>query len=306
MGCGRGERHIAFRSASACWRCGRVSGSVGYEKGGSCGSELARDCGGPDTSRSRASSLCAVLLVCAWTFFLPVTRAAESDLAARLIILANSRQPESLAGLAQYYAERRGVPATNIVALPLPEEETVNWRTFVDQVCAAGAGRALSAWLDRGHGQQPGRPVRPPALRLRLAEYFLPGHLSRCAPPARAMIPSLVAADSKFATQFNRNESAVYRRAQPAGNGQLRHHRRAEQPAVRPGRTDVPRCRASDQGDAARWAHVGGRPAPLCDSALEGERRGLAGRYYVDRKGPHGDGDEWLGAVQRQLDALGF
>ena len=35
-------------------------------------------------------------------------------------------------------------------------------------------------------------------------------------------------------------------------------------------------------------------------------RRGLIGRYYVDLKGPHVDGDEWLAAAARQLDALGF
>ncbi len=55
------------------------------------------------------------------------------DLEERVVLLANSRQAESVA-LARFYAEQRGVPAENIVALPLPETETITWRQFVDEV----------------------------------------------------------------------------------------------------------------------------------------------------------------------------
>jgi uncharacterized protein (TIGR03790 family) len=55
------------------------------------------------------------------------------DLEERVVLLANSRQPESVA-LARFYAEQRGVPPANIVALPLPEEESITWRQFIDQV----------------------------------------------------------------------------------------------------------------------------------------------------------------------------
>lgn len=44
----------------------------------------------------------------------------------------------------------------------------------------------------------------------------------------------------------------------------------------------------------------------LVTSALEGERTGLLGRYYVDLKGPHPDGEQWLESVQTQLQDLGF
>ncbi|MEN9404191.1 MAG: hypothetical protein RL091_2894, partial [Verrucomicrobiota bacterium] len=55
------------------------------------------------------------------------------ELAARLVILANARQPESVA-LARFYAEQRGVPAANLIALPMPETETITWRQFIDEV----------------------------------------------------------------------------------------------------------------------------------------------------------------------------
>ena len=65
---------------------------------------------------------------------LAATAMAQSDdLAARVVILANSRQPESVR-LAEFYAEKRAVPPANIIALPLPEAETVTWREFIDQV----------------------------------------------------------------------------------------------------------------------------------------------------------------------------
>ena len=58
---------------------------------------------------------------------------AEGDAAARVVILANSRQAESVR-LAEFYAEKRGVPPANIVALPLPESESITWREFIDQI----------------------------------------------------------------------------------------------------------------------------------------------------------------------------
>src|SRR5690349_1217899 len=58
---------------------------------------------------------------------------AEDDLARRVVILANASSDESLK-LARYYAERRAIPAENIVALPMTLAETISWREFVDTV----------------------------------------------------------------------------------------------------------------------------------------------------------------------------
>jgi uncharacterized protein (TIGR03790 family) len=44
----------------------------------------------------------------------------------------------------------------------------------------------------------------------------------------------------------------------------------------------------------------------LVTSALAAERDGLLGRYYVDLRGPHPDGDRWLESAQQQLEGLGF
>ena len=44
----------------------------------------------------------------------------------------------------------------------------------------------------------------------------------------------------------------------------------------------------------------------LVTSALEAERTGLLGRYYVDLQGPVPEGDQWLQETEKQLKDLGF
>ena len=39
---------------------------------------------------------------------------------------------------------------------------------------------------------------------------------------------------------------------------------------------------------------------------IDGEKTGLLGRYYVDLRGPHADGDDWLRSTREQLENLGF
>src|SRR5438067_590355 len=70
----------------------------------------------------------------AWILFLLlgtlVARAADDRLATRVIVLANSDDPDSLR-VARHYAEMRGVPAVNVIALKLPPTESVSWREFI-------------------------------------------------------------------------------------------------------------------------------------------------------------------------------
>ena len=56
-----------------------------------------------------------------------------ATVAERVVILANSREADSVR-LARYYAERRAVPPANIVALPMSPDETIEWAQFVDEI----------------------------------------------------------------------------------------------------------------------------------------------------------------------------
>jgi uncharacterized protein (TIGR03790 family) len=229
--------------------------------------------------------------------------AAEGDLAARLVILANSSQPESVA-LAHYYAERRGVPAANIIALPLPEGETISWHEFVDRVYQPMQDELYRrGWLE-------GMTTRLVDRYGRRRHAFSGHRISylvtcRGVPLRIANDATLLPTPSHFTGPFNKNEAAVdselsllawdeYEPAGPLANPLFS----LRGPETMDARQVVKVCRL----DGPTWDSA----RHLVVSALEGERTGLAGRYYIDLVGPHADGDQWLRQTATALDALGF
>src|SRR4051812_10566119 len=90
-----------------------------------------------------------------WLFvFLTCVRAAEpadavkDNRAARVVLLANSDDPDS-ARIAQHYAEIRGVPPANIISLPMPLGETISWREFILTIWQPLLDRLLrDKWID--------------------------------------------------------------------------------------------------------------------------------------------------------------
>ena len=59
---------------------------------------------------------------------------AHPPAAARVVLLANRNDAGFAWPPARHYAEARGVPADNIIALPLPEAETISWDEFIGQL----------------------------------------------------------------------------------------------------------------------------------------------------------------------------
>jgi uncharacterized protein (TIGR03790 family) len=52
---------------------------------------------------------------------------------AEVIVLANSSSPKSME-LARYYLKQRGIPADNLIALPMSEKERINRSEYIDQI----------------------------------------------------------------------------------------------------------------------------------------------------------------------------
>ncbi|HTL67042.1 MAG TPA: TIGR03790 family protein [Lacunisphaera sp.] len=232
-------------------------------------------------------------------------RLGADDLAARVIIFANAREPESVR-LAEFYAAQRGVPPANIVSLPLPEAETITWREFIDQVYQPlqdelyhrgwleGTATSLVDKLGRkrygftGHRLSYLVTCRGVPLRIFNDPTLLPEK-----PPPR--IPA----------QFNKNEAAVdselsllaqsgYEITATVNNPLFS----AENPSELDAEMVVKVCRLDGPSfDAARQ---------LVTSALAGEATGLIGRSYLDLGGPVAEGDRWLRSVENQLADLGF
>lgn len=234
-----------------------------------------------------------------------VGSAIADDLASRVVILANSRSPESVR-LAEFYAEKRAVPAANIIVLPLPEAESITWREFIDQVYQPvqdelyrrgwieGASSSLLDRLGRRRFVFTGNRI----------SYLV---VCRGVPLRVYNDPTLLEekAGRKISPELNKNESAVDAELSLLAQGDyditallpnpLFHH-------DRPPALDAEMVVKVTRLDGPSWESA----RHLVTSALEAERTGLLGRYYVDLTGPVPEGDQWLQETEKQLKELGF
>jgi uncharacterized protein (TIGR03790 family) len=246
-----------------------------------------------------------VLGLLAVGFARPALGAAEAP-AANVIILANSADPDSLR-LAAHYAAARDVPVENLVALPMPADETISWTEFVGEIWQPLQDELVRrGWIDAMN--------TPDVDAIGRKKYVMIGHhiaylvVCRGVPLRIANDPRLLSMDASPAgqAQFRTNQGAVdselslLARSGYNINGWVPNplfHNEHPTPfdlsdIVKVGRLDGPTLE-----DAER----------LVDNALIAERTGLLGRSYVDLGGgPAPEGDQWLGAAAEQLTALGF
>ena len=85
----------------------------------------------------------ALLLAC-WT----ALAAARPD-PARTAVLANTDQPAGLA-IAREFMAHRGIPAANLIALPLGRSETLEWKDYATRVLGPLRSRLLATGLLEG------------------------------------------------------------------------------------------------------------------------------------------------------------
>ena len=85
----------------------------------------------------------ALFLAC-WT-----TLAAARPDPARTAVLANTDQPAGLA-IAREFMTHRGIPAANLIALPLGRTETLEWKDYAARVLGPLRSRLLAAGLLEG------------------------------------------------------------------------------------------------------------------------------------------------------------
>jgi uncharacterized protein (TIGR03790 family) len=234
-------------------------------------------------------------------------RAADvgAPVAARVLVLANAADPDSLR-VARHYAVARAVPEANLIALPLAHSETIGWREFVATLWRPLLARLVrDGWID-AIPMSADDPVGRPKLAVN-------GHRIEALVVCRG-VPLKVEHEAAFftevppftrRTEFRTNAGAVDAElsllAQPnyaitalIANPLFRLERppvHARQQVVRVARLDGP-----TPADALA----------LVDRALVAERQGLLGRAYVDLAQRDRTGDGWLEDTARQLEALGF
>jgi uncharacterized protein (TIGR03790 family) len=229
--------------------------------------------------------------------------AAADDLAARVVILANAREPESV-GLAEFYAAQRGIPAANVVALPLPADESISWRQFIDQVWQPLQDELYRrGWLEGTPSTLLDRYGRR---RYAFTNHRL-SYLVTCrGVPLRIYEdPTLPDASVHLDGQFKKTEGAVdselsllawgnYDPVGPLANPLFAHNG--------PQTLDATLVIKVSRLDGPTWEDA----RRLVTSAIAGERSGPVGRYYVDLGGPHPEGDAWLKRAEATLRELGL
>jgi uncharacterized protein (TIGR03790 family) len=225
--------------------------------------------------------------------------------AQRVVILANANDADSVR-LARYYAGRRGVPSANLVALPMSSEETIGWPEFIATIYQPLQNRLVAeGWIDAFATSLTDSLGRK--------RYGIAGHrisylvVCRGVPLRISHEPRFYADEPRLAprAEFRTNQGAVdseltllahstYNINGWVPNPLFRNDHPLpfeNEPAVKVSRLDGPTY------DEARR---------LVDHALEAEATGLAGRYYVDLRGLHPDGERWLRLAADELAGMGF
>lgn len=229
---------------------------------------------------------------------------ADDDVTSRVIVLANSRSAESIA-LATFYVVQRGVPAANVIALPMPEAETITWRQFVDEIHRPLQDSLVQRGLIEGVSSslvdRVGR--RRYAFTSQKISYLV---VCRGVPLRIGNDASLLAGGPRIPDPFQRNDAAVdselslLATANAESTGYLSNPLfQREAPAVPPEAALTLKVSRLDGPD---WTSA----RQLVTSAIAAEKNGLRGRYYVDLGGPHREGDDWLRATRAELTRLGF
>lgn len=232
--------------------------------------------------------------------------------APRVLILANLDDGESLK-VARYYAEKRGLPESAIVALPMPLTEEITWPQFVTSIW----NPLLREAIVRGDVDAMAMNLKDELGRTKIIPA---GHKLDALVVCRG-VPLRVAHDD---AHYDASSNPLTK------NPPLRTNEGAVDSELTLLATNCPPIAAllpnpvfsaNTEAEVEEAVHVVipvGRldgvtvddAKALVDRALAAERDGLAGRAYVDIRGDVSDaykvGDEWMEACAVELAALGF
>lgn len=270
---------------------------------------MCGDWQGAESSLAKREPICIVFgvrrLLFMFTICLAVAARLSAGLADNLVILANSQDEDSLR-IARYYAEKRGVPEANIVALPMPTVETISWRDFVLTIWQPLQDELIQReWIDAtpfklfddagrrkivvsGHDISYLVICRGVPLRINHNAELLTTTSGREERPELRTNRASVDAELSLLAYgpYNINgfvSNPLFRVQEPS--------LLAEKMIVKVARLDGP-----------QYEDVIG----LINGTLEAEKNGLIGRGYVDVRGPHRQGNQWMELIVNELQDLHF
>ncbi len=208
--------------------------------------------------------------------------------------------------IARHYAAARAVPEANIIALPMPTEETIAWREFVPLIWDPLLELLVrEEWVDA----IPMDLVDLVGRRRYVANSHRIAALVVCrgVPLRIAHDPALYEPTLPFTTRGELRTNAGAVDGELALLAMPDHAINAFVPNPL---FQNERPRFFDEQQIVKVSRLDGPTAAdamaLVDRAIVAERQGLFGRAYVDLSHRDPVGDGWLEATANQLEALGF
>ena len=250
------------------------------------------------------------------TSLAPVQRLALAEAGgAEVAVVYNANFGPDSRLVAQHYAERRGVPAAQVIALPLPRSETITRAEFRAQLEEPLLRELETRQLITFHGNivpvsdgRPGQVIRIPVqarIRYLVLCYGVPLRIDRD--------DSLLPKDADRLTPvMRRTEAAVDNELALLPQTDLRLRLNGFQPNAFRGATNAAVLHPTNgvllvarlDGPSSRIAQG------LVDKALAAETNGLWGRAYFDLRGLTNDayqrGDDWIRAAAEVARSQGF
>lgn len=236
--------------------------------------------------------------------FSSLRAAGADDEASRVVVVANERDADSIA-LAHYYMEARGIPADNLVVLPMPTAEAISWPDFITQILDPLRARlAATNWLEgitsslrdefgRRKFVCTGNRIsylvlcRGVPLKIEQNEAWV----SSAKPGGNAgLVVNSASVDSELST-MGMGDTALNGQIPNPLYRQLPGRPIIGSPVLRVVRLDGPTAKSARD---------------LVDNAIAAEKFGIAGRAYVDLSGRHPLGDGWLEHIVTALEEEGF
>ena len=224
---------------------------------------------------------------------------------ARILVLANSNDPQSLQ-LAQYYAQKRAIPTSNILTLPLSSQETIDWDSYVNSL----HNPLLEICLERGWVRgvssseldELGRQhllVAVPAVDYLVCMRGVPVRIkarqveenTQIESEPKKQLANAAAVDSELALLFASGQRAL-EGAVPNPYFQT----------VNPEHSDASRLIGVARLDGPTVQGV----VRMIDRTLEAESQGLIGRAYFDLGGPYQQGNQWLETAMEVVRAMDY
>lgn len=220
----------------------------------------------------------------------------------RIVVLANAEDKDSLE-IANYYIKARNLPEANLLAIPMPLDETLDWNTFVEKVYnPVLAALVEKKWLVGTLSSQKDPEGRVQAVILENKIDFLvvcriPLRVDNNKPYIEAQVQLPPQKEFQVTNASVDAELALLAAGRTPIIGFIANPLfRQENPPEMLRRQVVPVARLDGPTvDGVKR---------MIDSALQGEKLGLRGRAYIDMGGPHPRGDEWLDATGKLVESM--